>query len=37
MDLSQAGATIGLGDGSTDEASTLILEVRQAMYLQGLK
>jgi len=39
LDLMQAGATIGLGvDGSASgDASNLILETRQAMYLQRLK
>ena len=39
LDLIQAGATIGLGvDGSASgDASNLILEARQAMYLQRLK
>lgn len=39
LDLMQAGAKVGLGvDGSASgDASNLILEVRQAMYLQRLK
>ena len=39
LDLTQAGATIGLGvDGSASgDTSNLILEARQAMYLQRLK
>lgn len=39
LDLMQAGANVGLGvDGSASgDASNLILEVRQAMYLQRLK
>ncbi len=39
MDLLEAGAVIGLGvDGSASgDASNLILEARQAMYLQRLK
>ena len=39
LDLMQAGANIGLGvDGSASgDASNLILEARQAMYLQRLK
>lgn len=39
LDLMQAGVTIGLGvDGSASgDASNLILETRQAMYLQRLK
>ncbi|WP_130804615.1 8-oxoguanine deaminase [Acinetobacter ihumii] len=39
LDLMQAGATLGLGvDGSASgDASNLILEARQAMYLQRLK
>ncbi|EOR06798.1 8-oxoguanine deaminase [Acinetobacter genomosp. 15BJ] len=39
LDLMQAGAKVGMGvDGSASgDASNLILEVRQAMYLQRLK
>ena len=39
LDLMQAGATVGLGvDGSASgDASNLILEAKQAMYLQRLK